>query len=339
MSTITETSTPAVYAPPIPRYSLQQIQQIWGWIFLSPWIIGFLAFTLIPIAASLVFSFTDFNLNRPDNIQWVGFSNYTKLTIDPVLGLNGPAIGECFSSLVSEPKHLTALCTTFRFALIALPLSIILPVGLASLLNSKNLMAKRIFRTLFYMPYMVPAVSAVYIWGGMLNSGTGWINRFLGSIGVMGPNWLDDINWIYPALYIIGLWGIGNAMLITLASMQGVPTELYEAATVDGAGPFSRFRRITLPMISPVIFYNLVLSVIGLFRYFEIPYILKAGQGDPGGSTMFFNIHLYKTAFTFKDMGYGAAMAWLLFAMATVATLLLFFSARYWVYYAGGEES
>jgi multiple sugar transport system permease protein len=177
----------------------------------------------------------------------------------------------------------------------------------------------------------------VAIWQGMLNSETGWINRLLEQIGIAGPDWLNDVNWIYPAMNVIGLWGIGNAMLITLASMQGVPTELYEAATVDGAGAWRRFRNITLPMISPVIFYNLVLSVIGLLRVFEIPYILSQGTGRPGGATMFFNIHLYKTSFVFNDMGYGSALAWMLFAIALAATLFLFFTSRYWVYYASGE--
>jgi multiple sugar transport system permease protein len=299
---------------------LYRIRQVWGIIFLSPWLIGFIGLTLFPMAASLVLSFTDYNLNRADQINWIGLQNYHKmLFIDPLVG--------------------TSLAATFRFALIALPLSIILPVALAALLNAKQLMAKRLFRTLFYMPYMVPVVSAVYIWQGMLNSEAGWINRALEGIGITGPQWLNDVTWIYPALNIIGLWGIGNAFLITLASMQGVPTELYEASTVDGAGPWRRFRHITLPMISPVIFYNLVLSVIGLFRYFEIPYILSQGTGRPGSSTMFFNIHLYKTAFVFKDMGYGSALAWLLFFLAFIATIALFLSARYWVYYAHSEDN
>jgi ABC-type sugar transport system permease subunit len=300
--------------------SLDKKRQIWGWIFLSPWIFGFFAFTALPMVASLLFSFTDFDLNAADEISFIGLRNYQHLSEDP---------------RVDE-----SLMATFKFSLIALPLAISLPVLLASLLNSKHLLGKTIFRTLFYMPYMVPVVSATYIWGGVLNSETGWINRFLEEvIGLSnGPDWLFSTTWIYPALNIIGLWGIGNAMLYTLAAMQGVPTELYEAARVDGASPVGTFRHITLPMISPVIFYNLILSVIGLFRYFDTPFILKEGSGDPGGATMFFNIHLYKTAFSFKQMGYGSTLAWLLFAMAMGATVLLFITARYWVYYAAGEE-
>lgn len=301
------------------RYSLHRIRQIWGIIFLSPWLFGFFAFTFFPIAASLLLSFTNYNLNEAEQVAWVGLDNYHRLfNVDPLIGVS--------------------LTATFRFALIAIPLSIVLPVGLAALLNSKHLVGKRIFRTLFYMPYIVPIISAVYIWQGMLNSETGWINRILGLFGIAGPQWLNDVIWIYPALNIIGLWGVGNAFLITLAGMQGVPTELYEAATVDGAGPVRRFRHITLPMVSPIIFYNLILSVVGLFRYFEIPYILSQGTGRPANATMFFNVHLYKSAFVFKEMGYASAMAWLLFAMAFIATLAIFFSARYWVYYASGDE-
>ena len=306
--------------PPATKQSsgdLMQSQRRWGWIFLSPWIIGMLAFTIIPIIASLVFSFTNFELNKPDEIAFVGLDNYAQLLRDPLVG--------------------TALSVTLRFAALSLPLAIVLPVLLAALLNNKSLRGKRFFRTMFYMPYMVPVVSAVFIWGGMLNSEAGWINRFLQSIGLVGPNWLDSVVWIYPALVIIGLWGLGNAYLITLATMQSVPTELYEAATVDGAGAFARFRNVTLPMISPVIFYNLILSVIGLFRYFEIPFILKGSQGYPGDSTWFFNIHFYKTTFTFLDMGYGSTLAWLLFVITMVVTILIFYSARYWVYYASGD--
>lgn len=292
-------------------------QRRWGWVFLAPWIIGFVAFTAFPMIASLVFSFVQFDLLHPENMSFVGLQNYNKLFSDPIVGLS--------------------LDNTFKFALIALPLAVFVPILLATLLNSEGLAAKRIFRTLFYMPYMVPIVSAVYIWGGVLNSETGWFNRLLGEIGINGPNWLNSTTWIYPALNIMGLWGVGNAMLYTLAAMQGVPTELYEAAKVDGANPFSRFRNITLPMISPVIFYNLVLSIVGLWRYFEAPFILKEGTGDPGGSTMFINIHLYRTAFLFQDMGYGSALAWLLFALAFGSTLLLFATRRFWVYYAAEE--
>lgn len=298
---------------------LARRKQLWGLLFISPWLFGLLAFTIIPMIASFVLSFTNYNLNSPENIEFVGLDNYVKF-------------------FTGDPNVWISLGATLRFALLSLPLAVILPIGLAALLNSNYLIGKPLFRTLFYAPYMVPIVSSAYIWSGVLNSETGWLNRLLGLAGVEGPNWMFSVDWIYPALVIIGLWGVGNSMLITLSSMQGVPTELYEAARVDGASGWSRFRFITMPMISPVVFYNLVLSVIGLFRYFEVPFILKEGTGDPGNATLFYNIHLYKTAFSFKDMGYGATLAWMLFAMAFLVTMLLFWSAKYWVYYPSGDE-
>ncbi len=291
---------------------------LWGLLFISPWIAGFLVFTIFPMIASFIFSLTNFNLTKPNDIQFIGLKNYEYLFQDPSVGIS--------------------LGATLRFGAIALPLSIMLPVLLAALLNSPLLVGRRLFRTAFYLPYMVPVVSAAYIWSGVLNTETGWLNRFLVQLGISAPNWLYSVDWIYPALNIVGLWGIGNAMLITLSSMQGVPTELYEAAKVDGANAIQSFRKITLPLISPVIFYNLVLSVIGLFRYFEIPFILKEGSGDPGNSTLFYNIHLYKTAFTFQNMGYGSTLAWFLFAIAFSVTLFLFWSAKYWVYYPTGDN-
>ena len=298
--------------------SMVRRQVRWGWFFISPWIIGFLIFTVVPMIASLGYSFTNFDLDQPDKIEYVGLDNYVRLFSDPNVGIS--------------------LRATLKFSLIALPLAIVLPIGLAWLLNSKYLIGKPIFRTLFYMPYIVPLVSGAYIWSGVLNSESGWVNRILELVGVPGPNWMQSVDWIYPALNIIGLWGIGNAMLISMAAMQGVPTELYDAAAVDGTSGWGRFRHITLPMISPVVFYNLVLSVIGLFRYFEVPFILKEGTGDPGNATLFYNIYFYKTAINQQNMGYGSTLAWLLFALAFTVTVMLFYTSKYWVFYAGGGQ-
>lgn len=292
---------------------------MWGLVFLSPWFIGFSAFYFLPIVASLVFSFTKFNLIYPDDIEWIGWANYLRVFTDPVTVL---------SAIV-----------TFRFAAIAIPVGIIQPILMAAMLNSKRLWAKRIFTTLFFMPFIVPLVSAVYIWQGMFNQKTGWINMALGGVGIdPGPDWLNDVRFIYPALVIIGLWGVGQAMLITLAGMQGITTELYEAASIDGAGPVRSFFSITLPLITPIIFYNLVLALIAIFQYFLIPFILSKGTGNPANSTLFYAMQLYRTAFTFSDMGYGAAMAWVMFIAAMIVTALLFGSAKYWVYYAGEER-
>jgi multiple sugar transport system permease protein len=185
---------------------------------------------------------------------------------------------------------------------------------------------------------MVPAISGIFIWQAFLNGQTGWLNRLLRLFGVVEPpNWLGNEFWIGPAMVLMGVWGVGNAMLITLATLQGVPQELYDAAKVDGAGAVTAFFKVTLPMISPVIFYNLILSVIGLLQYFVVPYVLTRGTGNPNGAAYFFNMHLYRTAFLFQDMGYGATMAWFIFLIAIVLTVILFATSRRWVYYAGGE--
>jgi len=300
------------------RGDLERREGRLGLLFLSPWIVGFLAFYLIPMGASLVFSFAEFDLTELGGLEFVGLKNYRRLFTD---------------SSVRQ-----ALVITLRFMLISLPVGIIWPTMLAALLNSKALLGKRFFRTLFYMPYIIPVVSVAYIWQGFLNANTGWLNLFLESIGLPAPNWLGSTTWIYPALVIAGLWGVGNAMLYTLAGMQGVPTELYEAARVDGAGWIRSFVSITIPMISPVIFYNLILLVIGLFQYFGLAWILGGPNSNPSGATLFYNVYLYKQAFVYSNMGYGATLAWLLFIMALAVTLVLFGTAKYWVYYAGGER-
>lgn len=299
--------------------SLHQTRRLWGWVFLSPWIIGFLAFYLIPMIASFAFTFTDLQLTQPDKVSFVGLDNYRRLIHDAYVG--------------------KTLKVTLTFMVLALPISIIVPLALATLLNSKNLWGRRLFRTLFYMPYMVPIISITYIWNGFLNVRSGWLNRFIeGTLGLDGPNWLYSSTWIYPALLMIGIWGTGNAMLTLLASMQTVPTELYEAAKVDGAGSVTIFRHITLPLITPMILYNLILALIGLFRYFDIPYIISRGTGGPDDITLFYNIYFYRQAFTFDRMGYGATLAWLLFVIALIVTIIVFMTARRWVYYAGERD-
>jgi ABC-type sugar transport system permease subunit len=301
-----------------------------GMLFLSPWIFGFLAFTLIPMLATLFFSFLDLKitdgiLSAPD---FVGLDNYKRLLQDPQVWSTGTTPG--------------SLWVTIKFGLFALPIGIFLPLGIAVLMNNKHLKGQNIFRSLFYMPYIVPFVAAVFIWGGMLNPESGWINRALISLGMSResvPTWANDVNWVYPTYVIMGIWGIGNAMLIMLAGLQGVPTELYDAAKVDGANGWQTFWKITFPMISPVIFYNLVLSIVGLFQYFLVPLVVNQGTGRPGGATYFYNLYLYRTFFTFQDMSYGSTLAWFLFAVILVVTIILFGTAKYWVYYAGESRS
>jgi len=292
-----------------------------GMGFISPWLLGFLAFTLIPMIATLIFTFVDLRITEGvmNPMKFVGIQNY--------------------KTMAGDPQTWKSMWITIRFGLIALPIGIFLPLGLALMMNNTNLKGVTVYRALFYMPYIVPFVAAVFLWGGMLNPETGWINKTLLAMGVENPPlWANDVDWVYPAYVIMGIWGIGNAMLIMLAGLQGVPTELYDAAKVDGANSWKTFLNVTFPMISPVIFYNLTLSIVGLFQYFLVPLVVNQGTGRPGGATMFYNLHLYKTFFTFQNMSYGATLAWLLFVIILAVTLVLFWSAKYWVYYAGDSK-
>ncbi len=303
-----------------------------GLMYISPWLIGFFIFTFLPIVASLIFSFTDINitdgiLSSPD---FVGLKNYKQLATDPQIW-TGAGSGTSGS-----------LWITIKYGLIALPVGILLPLGIAVLMNSPNLIGTNFFRSAFYLPYIIPFVAAIFLWGGMLNPETGWVNRALIGMGLpkeMAPTWANSTFWVYPTYVLMGIWGIGNAMLIFLAGLQGVPTALYDAAKVDGANAWQTFRNVTFPMISPVVFYNLVLGIVFLFQFFLVPLVVNNGTGRPGGATMFFNLYLYKTFFTFQNMSYGAAMAWLLFVMILVVTVFLFGTAKHWVYYAGERRS
>ncbi len=298
-----------------------------GMLFISPWIFGLLVFTLIPMIATLVFTFMDLKINETGlkTPTFVGLDNYATLFQDSRVWN---------ASANSSPG---AMWITIRFALIALPVGILVPIGIALLMNSKHLVGKNFFRSMFYMPYIIPFVASVYLWGGVLNPVTGWVNKILLSFGVPAgslPGWANDINWVYPTYVIMGIWGIGNAFLTLLASMQSVPTELYDAAKVDGAGPVASFINVTFPMITPVIFYNLILSVVGLFQYFLVPLVVNQGTGEPGGATNFINLYIYKTFFSFQNMSYGATLAWMLFVVILIVTVVLFSTAKYWVYYA-----
>jgi len=287
-----------------------------GLAFLSPWIIGFILFTLLPMLATLGFTFTNINLNQQESVRFVGLENYAMLLRD---------------SQVWE-----SLLVTLKFGAISLPIGLALPLFLAIILNSRHVKAQSFFRTMCYMPYVVPFVAGVFAWGGMLSPENGWINDALRAIGVANPPyWINDTTWVYPALVIMGVWGVGSSMIINLAGLQGIPTELYDAAKVDGAGWWATLFNVTLPMISPVIFYSLTLGIVGVFQYFLVPLVLNNGTGAPGGATMFYNLYLYKTFFTFQNMSYGAAQAWLLFIIILIITAILFKTSKYWVYYAG----
>ena len=287
-------------------------ESLTGLAFVAPWIVGFLAFSAIPMVASLALSLTDFDPRRADEIRFIGFDNYIRMFSDPALQK---------ASLV-----------TLRFAAIVVPVTLAFALAIAMLVNSTLLAGRNIFRTAFYMPLQIPIVASTVVWIGVLNVSNGWLDLGLQAVGLPAIDWLNSPFWVHPALALMGLWGIGNMMLIFLAGLQSIPTELYDAARVDGAGRWATFRRITLPLISPVLFYNLIIVLIATFQYFTQAYVITNGRGDPGGETLFFNLNLFREAFQFYNMGYASALAWLLFAVVLGLTVILFRTAGRWVY-------
>jgi multiple sugar transport system permease protein len=291
---------------------------MWGLLFLVPWLAGFALFFAGPMLASLVMSFTDLVLVHPDETHFVGADNWARL--------------------VSDPLVRQSLLVTAKFLLIAVPITLALPLLMAVLLNSRNLFGKPVFRALYYLPTLIPGVAAAAIWQGVLNIQGGWLDEGLRTAGLPTPDWLYDPDWVIPALSLIATWSVGNAMVIMLAGLQNVPTELYDAAKVDGANALYRFLKISVPMISPVIFYNLVLAVIATFQYFLTAYVIYQNSAGPGNAALFYMMNLYKEAFVYYRMGYASALAWALFAVGLVVTIALFASAKRWVYYASEER-
>jgi len=289
----------------------------WGLLFLSPWLVGFVLFTGGPMLASLFFSFMNYNLVRPEQIYFVGIDNWVRLFQDPLVG--------------------QSLLVTLRFLLISLPVHLAFTLALAVLMNSKYLKGVRVFRTLFYMPQLIPFVASTTIWMSVLNTQTGWVNRILQRLGVTPPGWGSDPTWVVPGLTLMGIWGVGTGMIVLLAGLQNVPTELYDAAIVDGAGPVYTFFNITIPMISPVLFYNVVLGLIGAMQYFLPAYVWFFGGAGPDNAAHFYMYYLFKQAWVYNEMGYASALAWGLFIIGLLLTILVFSTAKRWVYYAGSE--
>ena len=256
-----------------------------GLAFLSPWLIGFFVFTLVPVLLSLYYSLCDYTLLQKP--VFIGATNYQTLYNDPVFW--------------------KALGNTFKYALLALPAAMVVSLGLALLLNA-DIKGQAIYRTIIFLPSLVPAVASAMLWLWLFNAQFGLINLMLGKIGIPGPPWLGNEKWALPALAFMSLWGVGQTVVIYLAGLQDVPKELYEAAELDGANPWQRLRNVTIPMISPVIFFNLIMAIIGTMQVFTQPFIMT--QGGPARATYMFTYYLYDNAFTFMKMGYASAMAW-----------------------------
>jgi len=280
-----------------------------GMIFLSPWIVGFSVFTIIPIAMSLYFSFCDYSLLEAPLFR--GLENFRTIFTD---GIFWRVIGN-----------------TAIYAAVALPLGVFVSLGCALLLNAK-IRGKSIYRTIIFLPSLVPMVASAMLWMWLFNAKLGLINMALRALGVAEPPaWLADSKWAMPALILMSVWGVGNTVMIYLAGLQDVPRELYEAADLDGASRFEQVIHVTLPMISPVIFFNLIMSIIGTLQVFAIPAIMTGG--GPNRSTLFYTMHLYDNAFNFLNMGYASALAWVQLLIVLALTAIAFWSSKKWVHY------
>jgi multiple sugar transport system permease protein len=281
-----------------------------GLLFVAPWLLGFLIFTLYPIVASLSLSFTDYRVLAPP--RWVGWANYAALLGDR--DYFWPSLGN----------------TVFLF--LELPLALTLGLVIALLLDQK-LRGIGVYRTVYFLPSIVPVVATSMLWLWLLNPEYGLINAALRSLHLSGLPWLASPAWAKPALILMDLWGVGGGMVIYLAALQSVPVQLYEAAALDGANLLQRTWHVTLPAISPVLFFSLIMGVIGTFQYFTQTFVMT--RGGPDNSTLFYALYLYQNAFEYFRMGTACAMAWILFLVTLVATLLVFKSSARWVYYEG----
>jgi len=293
--------------------SLKTQEAIWFYIFVSPWLLAFLVFGLGPMIASFVLGFTKYNAIKPP--EFVGLAN--------------------FKFLYNDPVFWKSTRVTFTFTLLFVPLQLAISLFLAVLLNLR-VFGMRVIRTIYYLPAILPAVVTGLVWVWLFNPDFGLLNFLLFKLtGIIGPNWLGSEKWVMSAVIISGLWGMGAGVLIFLAALQNVPPELYEAAELDGAGIWGRFRHVTVAIISPVILYNLLIGTIGALNTFARIYVLT--RGGPNYGSYFYNLFLYDNAFSYFKLGLASAQAWILFIIVLILTLTALRSSGRWVYYAGGN--
>jgi multiple sugar transport system permease protein len=292
---------------------LRKREALWGYVFLLPWLLGLTIFWIGPILASAYFSVLEYDVLSPS--QFIGAENYIR-------------------AFTGDRQFWPSLSRTLYYSIVSVPFGIIGSLLLAMLLNRK-LKGTNIFRTIFFLPHLIPGVALAVLWIWLLHPIVGPINLILGWIGIEGPGWLTSKDWAIPGLIVISLWaGLGgNTMLIFLAGLQGVPQELMEASEIDGAGAWSKFFNVTLPMISPTLLFNLILGVIGALKVFTLAFV--ATQGGPSFSTWFYALHIYQQAFAYFRMGYGAALAWIFVLVLLVFTYLQMTLSKRWVYYGG----
>lgn len=292
-------------------------ENAYGYIFILPWLIGILCFTLGPMIFSLITSFTNYNMLKMD---FTGLANYKKM-------------------FFQDQLFWKALKNTLYYALLNIPLITAGGVIVAVILN-KSIFGLRTFRTIYYLPSIMVGVGTYFLWMLLLDPANGLVNSALALIGIKGPAWLTDPNWTKPAIILMHLWGLGGQMLLYLARLQSIPQDYYEAASLDCASGFKKFTKITVPLLSPIIFYNLTIGIIGAFQIFQEGYIFSGdGTGKPAGSLLFYNLHLWNQAFKNFKTGYANAMCWFLFAVVMILTVINQKISNKWVYYEEGESN
>ncbi|MCY9660626.1 sugar ABC transporter permease [Paenibacillus chondroitinus] len=298
------------------RKSALSRQNRTAYLFLLPWLIGFFCLTLGPMLGSLYLSFTKFNLlNSP---RWLGLDNYVQI-------------------FKEDDSFLHSMGLTFQYALLSVPLRLIFALMVAMALN-KGIRALGVYRTVYYIPSLLGGSVAIAIVWRKIFDGDGLFNQFLNLFGIEGPAWVAHPDYILSTIITLSVWQFGSAMVIFLAGLKQVPADLYEASQVDGAGKIRQFFQITLPLLSPVIFFNLVMSIINSFQVFTPGYVIGDGRGGPVNSTLFYTLYLYLKGFAFFDMGYASALAWIMVVVIGVLTAVVFLTSKYWVFYGDGKD-
>jgi multiple sugar transport system permease protein len=283
-----------------------------GYLFLAPWLIGILGVTIVPILASLYLSFTDYKLTRRRAPEWIGFENYTRM--------------------FSDSNWLDSVGVTLRYVIFSVPLQLLVALGLAMLLD-RGLRGLPFYRSVFYLPSLLGGSVAIAILWKQIFGAEGLFNEFLSLFGIAGKGWVSSPDTALWTIILLHVWTFGSPMIIFLAGLRQIPRMYYEAAEVDGASKWRQFRSVTLPLLSPIIFFNLVLQVIGAFQSFTQAYIISGGAGLPANSTLFYGLYLYRQGFGSFQMGYASAMAWMLLLAIAAVTALFFATSRFWVHY------
>ncbi len=286
-----------------------------GYLSISPWVIGFLFFTLVPVLVSVYFSFTQWTITSPS--EWVGLHNYIRM-------------------FTQDPLFWQALKVTGNFVLISVPLKLIFGVALSLLLNLK-VRGMNLYRTIFYIPAVISGVAVSLMWIWLLQPDTGVVNTLLALVGIKGPGWFWDPQWALPSVALMSVWSVGGSAIVYLAGLQNIPPHLYEAAKIDGAGAWQRFWRITIPLLTPTLFFQLVVEMIESFKVFTQAFVIT--KGGPLKATYFYLYYFYEEAFQNFNMGYASALAVVLMVIIMTATIILNYTSKHWVYYAAEEEA